>query len=139
MKIKNLPIVSALFLVIAMAIQSAVSYNREKQSMENDINNRMELAQKNFMFEVYDMYEVTDEIADFFPDFFCDHGFSSCSGRGRKTKTSPTDEFCQGRMINIIRGATPDSRTRARALCGIPSYPRQLTYAPRRRILGRSL
>ena len=69
MKIKNLPIVSALFLVIAMAIQSAVSYNREKQSMENDINNRMELAQKNFMFEVYDMYEVTDEITDFFPEF----------------------------------------------------------------------
>ena len=30
MKIKILPIISALFLVVAMAIQSAVSYNREK-------------------------------------------------------------------------------------------------------------
>jgi len=66
---KILPIISALFLVIAMAIQSAVSYNREKDSLVADINYRMELAQKDFIYDVYDMYEVTDEIADFFPDF----------------------------------------------------------------------
>jgi len=69
MKMKILPIISALFLVIAMAIQSAVSYNREKDSLVADINYRMELAQKDFIYDVYDMYEVTDEIADFFPDF----------------------------------------------------------------------
>ena len=69
MKIKLLPIVSALFLVIAMAIQSAVSYHREKESLVNQIEDRMELAQKDFLFEVYDMYEATDEIIDFFPEF----------------------------------------------------------------------
>ena len=69
MKIKLLPIISALFLVVAMAIQSAVSYNREKDSLVDLIENRMELAQKDFIYEVYDMYEVTDEITDFFPDF----------------------------------------------------------------------
>ena len=69
MKIKILPIISALFLVVAMAIQSAVSYDREKDSLLNLIENRMELAQKDFIYEVYDMYEVTDEISDFFPDF----------------------------------------------------------------------
>ena len=69
MKSKILPIVSAVFLVVAMAIQSAVSYNREKDSLVNLIENRMELAQKDFRYEVYDMYEVTDEIGDFFPDF----------------------------------------------------------------------
>ena len=63
MKIKILPIISALFLVVAMAIQSAVSYNREKNSVVNLIENRMELAQKNLIYEVYDMYEVTDEIS----------------------------------------------------------------------------
>ena len=62
-KIKILPIISALFLVVAMAIQSAVSYNREKNSVVNLIENRMELAQKNLIYEVYDMYEVTDEIS----------------------------------------------------------------------------
>ena len=69
MKIKLLPIISALFLVVAMAIQSAVSYNREEKSLVTLIENKMELAQKDFIYEVYDMYEVTDEIGDFFPDF----------------------------------------------------------------------
>lgn len=46
-----------------------MSYNREKDSLVNLIENRMELAQKDFRYEVYDMYEVTDEIGDFFPDF----------------------------------------------------------------------
>ena len=69
MKMKFLPIISALFLVVAIAIQSAVSYNREKNRLVNLIEDRMELAQKNFKYEVYDMYEVTDEISDFFPDF----------------------------------------------------------------------
>ena len=69
MKMKILPIISALFLVIAMAILSAVSYHREKESLVNHIEDRMEVAQQDFMFEVYDMYEVTDEIAHFFPEF----------------------------------------------------------------------
>lgn len=72
MKIKILPIISALFLVVAIAIQAAVSYNREEKRLVNLIEDRMELAQKDFTYEVYDMYEVTDEIADFFPNFFED-------------------------------------------------------------------
>jgi len=35
----------------------------EKNSVVNLIENRMELAQKNLIYEVYDMYEVTDEIS----------------------------------------------------------------------------
>ena len=46
MKIKVLPIISALFLVIAMAIQSAVSYHHIKENLVSRIQNRMELAQK---------------------------------------------------------------------------------------------
>ena len=72
MKIKNLPIISALFLVIMMAIQSAVSYHREKDSLVSHIEDRMDLAQKDFLYEVYDMYEATDEISDFFPEFCSD-------------------------------------------------------------------
>ena len=37
---------------------------------------------------------------------------------------------CQGRINSFIRGATLHSRECARALIGIPTYPRQLTYAP---------
>ena len=70
---KILPIISALFLVIAMAIQSAVSYRQVKENLLNDIENRMELAQKDIESEVYDMFEATDEITHFFPEFVSNH------------------------------------------------------------------
>ncbi len=72
MKMKKLSIVSVVFLVVAMAIQFAVSYNRERTNLENDIERRMELAEKDFVFEVYDMYDATDEITYFFPEL-CDN------------------------------------------------------------------
>ena len=46
MKIKVLKIISALFLVIVMAIQSAVSYRHTKENLLHQIEDRMELAQK---------------------------------------------------------------------------------------------
>ncbi len=46
MKVKVLPIISALFLVIIMAIQSAVSYHHTKENLLHQIEDRMELAQK---------------------------------------------------------------------------------------------
>lgn len=72
MKMKKLSIVSVVFLVVALAIQFAVSYNRERTNLENDIERRMELAEKEFVFEVYDMYDATDEITYFFPEL-CDN------------------------------------------------------------------
>ena len=47
-------------------------------------------------------------------------------------KKSLTDILCQGR----ISFAVPPCFTVSRALCGIRSYSRQLTYASRRRILS---
>lgn len=72
MKMEKLSIVSVVFLVVALAIQFAVSYNRERTNLENDIERRMELAEKDFVFEVYDMYDATDEITYFFPEL-CDN------------------------------------------------------------------
>ena len=69
---KKLSIVSVVFLVVAMAIQFAVSYNRERTNLENDIERRMELAEKDFVFEVYDMYDAMDKITYFFPEL-CDN------------------------------------------------------------------
>lgn len=69
MKTKSLPIIGALFLVFAMAVQSFVSYHRETENMQSYIESRMELAEKKFLFEVYDMYEATDEIIHFFPQY----------------------------------------------------------------------
>ena len=64
-----LPIVCAVFLVIAMTVQFLVSYSREKTDLMQDMEYKMELAQKDFIFEMYDMHEATDEITHFFPEF----------------------------------------------------------------------
>ena len=69
MKKKALPIVCAVFLVIAMTVQFFVSYSREKADLMKQIELKMDLAQKDFIFEVYDMHEATDEITHFFSEF----------------------------------------------------------------------
>ena len=69
MKKKSLPIVCAVFLVIAMTVQFFVSYSREKRDLMLQMEYKMDLAQKDFIFEVYDMHEATDEITQFFPEF----------------------------------------------------------------------
>ena len=69
MKNRSLPIVCAVFLVIAMTVQFIVSYNREKSDLVEQMEYKMELAQKDFIFEMYDMHEATDEITHYFPEF----------------------------------------------------------------------
>ena len=68
-KQKSLPILCAVFLLIAMTVQFFVSYQREKADLMQQMEYKMELAQKDFIFEVYDMHEATDEITHFFPEF----------------------------------------------------------------------
>ena len=69
MRRKLLPIVCAVFLVIAMTVQFFVSYSREKADLMQQMEYKMELAQKDFIFEMYDMHEATDEITHYFPEF----------------------------------------------------------------------
>ena len=72
MKFNRLPIVSAAFLIVAMTIQFVMSYHREKVELEERIQYKMELAQKDFIFEVYDMHEATNEIRHFYSEFDTD-------------------------------------------------------------------
>lgn len=69
MKKKSLPIVCAAFLVIAMTIQFVMSYSREKEELVRQIEYKIELAHKDFIYEVYDMVEATEDIVRFFPEF----------------------------------------------------------------------
>ncbi len=66
---KSLPIASLVFLAVAMAVQFVVSYRHEQRELVNNIEYKMELAQKDFIFEVYDMHEATDDINHFFMEF----------------------------------------------------------------------
>jgi serine phosphatase RsbU (regulator of sigma subunit)/anti-sigma regulatory factor (Ser/Thr protein kinase) len=65
MKTKHLPVISALFLVIAMTIQFVVSYQWEKKRVLEHIDYEMELAQKDFIFEIYDIQDAGEEMCDY--------------------------------------------------------------------------
>lgn len=67
MRMKYLPIASAVFLVIAMTIQFVLSYQRNKADIKDRINYKMELAQKDVTFELYDMVDAVSEIASYLP------------------------------------------------------------------------
>jgi len=54
---------------MAMTVQFFVSYSREKTDLMQQMEYKMELAQKDFIFEMYDMHEATDEITHYFPEF----------------------------------------------------------------------
>lgn len=64
---KYLPIASAVFLVIAMTIQFVLSYQRNKADIKDRINYKMELAQKDVTFELYDVVDAVSEIASYLP------------------------------------------------------------------------
>ena len=68
-KQKVLPIASAVFLVIVMTMQFFVSYSREKADLMKHMDYKMDVAQKDFIFQMYDMHEATDEITHYFPEF----------------------------------------------------------------------
>ena len=66
---KILPIASAAFLVVVMTVQFFVSYSREKSDLMRHMEYKMDVAQKDFIFQMYDMHEATDEITHYFPEF----------------------------------------------------------------------
>jgi len=68
-KRKILPIASAAFLVVVMTVQFFVSYSREKSDLMRHMEYKMDVAQKDFVFRMYDMVEATDEITHFFQEF----------------------------------------------------------------------
>lgn len=69
MKIRYLPIVPAVFIVIAMAIQSIVSYNRNKKDLLERIDYQMRLTQSDFLYYVSNISDATEEVASFIPKF----------------------------------------------------------------------
>ena len=67
MRIKSLPIASAVFLVIAMTIQFVLSYQRSKSDIMERIDSKMELAQKDVIYELHDMCDAVSDIASYLP------------------------------------------------------------------------
>ena len=72
MKMKYLPILSALFLVIAMTIQFVLSYQRNRADIMERIDYKMELAQKDVIHELHDMSDAVSDIATYLPQYIND-------------------------------------------------------------------
>ena len=68
MRTKYVPIIAAIFLVIAMMVQFGLSYHRNEKGLLRRIDFKMELAQKDVLFKVYDMSNATAELVHFLPD-----------------------------------------------------------------------
>ena len=69
MKMKYLPIVSTVFLILAMMVQFAVSYKRNEASLKDMIEYKMELTKRDIVFQVYDMPDAASEIVQFIPEY----------------------------------------------------------------------
>ena len=63
--IRKLPIAGAFFLVLVMAVQCFVSYRWEKNRMQEHIDYEMRLAQKDFIFKIYDVQDAGKEMHDY--------------------------------------------------------------------------
>ncbi len=69
MQMKYLPIVSTVFLILAMMVQFAVSYKRNEAGLKDMIEYKMELTKKDIVFQVYDMPDAASEIVQFIPEY----------------------------------------------------------------------
>lgn len=65
-----LPISGALFLIVAMTIQFVVSYQWEKSRVEEQIDYEIRLAQRNFVFEIYDIQDAGEKMSAFLKHHF---------------------------------------------------------------------
>ena len=62
----------ALFLVIAMTLQFVLSYQRNKADVMERIDYKMELAQKDVIYELHDMCDAVSDIATYLPQYIQD-------------------------------------------------------------------
>ncbi len=72
MRYRWLPIAGALFLVIAMTIQFVLSYQRNRADITERIDYKMELAQKDVIYELHDMCDAVSDIATYLPQYIQD-------------------------------------------------------------------
>lgn len=58
MKFRTLPIVAVLFIAAAMVVQFLISSSVEKEHLREVVEYKMQLAQKDFLYELYDFHHT---------------------------------------------------------------------------------
>lgn len=65
MKFRVLPIVAIVFIAAAMVIQFVISASLEKEHVREVVEYKMQLAQKDFLYELYDFHHNADQMRQF--------------------------------------------------------------------------
>lgn len=65
MKFRLLPIVAIVFIAAAMVIQFAISSSLEKEHVREVVEYKMQLAQKDFLYELYDFHHSAEQMKRF--------------------------------------------------------------------------
>ena len=65
---RYLPILAALFLVISMAVQFVMSYRQAARNVQENIDLKTQIAHEKILFELYDAYDVVDQMKHFVAD-----------------------------------------------------------------------
>ena len=68
MRYRYLPILAALFLVISMAVQFVMSYRQAVRNVQENIDLKTQIAHEKILFELYDAYDVVDQMKHFVAD-----------------------------------------------------------------------
>lgn len=68
MRYRYIHILAALFLIVGMAVQFAVSYRQARQHVQESIDLKMQIAHEKVLFELYDAYEAVQQMEEFVAD-----------------------------------------------------------------------
>ena len=94
MRYRFIHIFAALFLIVGMMVQFVMSYRQARHHVQETIDLKSQIAHEKILFELYDVYEVTDQLKQYvkdhlaepdnmlkgtsdilkrYPNFFCSH------------------------------------------------------------------
>ena len=126
MKYKYIHISAALFLIVSMAVQFVLSYQRTMSNVQDNIDLKTQVAYEKILFELYDTYEVTDlmkqyvdnnltdpdimlkgtsDLLERYPSFYCLHvDFSECYYPEKGKWYSPVLYRLNDSIISMVTG-----------------------------------
>lgn len=68
MRYRFIHIIAALFLIVGMAVQFVMSYRQAKLQVQDNIDLKTQIAHEKILFELYDAYEVVDQMQHYVAD-----------------------------------------------------------------------
>ena len=68
MRYRYIHILAAMFLIVGMAVQLVMSYRQARRYVQENIDLKTQIAREKILFELYDVYEVIDQMKQYVAD-----------------------------------------------------------------------